>query len=257
MACVLFALVRERPAVAEALRRAPAILAAGALAALVVLVPGLPPLADAAAGVVAFPALLLAFGRFPPEIGHALRGRDEQAVVSMRACPICGGEGEPRLTTTDTNRALGDERFEYRTCRDCATLYLGERPGRPRALYPPDYYPLGESQPGNASELAKVALLRRVRRRRRADRDRPRRGRLRASRRCAPASTSGRSRWTSAPARICARAASRRSAAPRRTRRSPRWRRAARSCCGTSSSTCPSPPRCCLPRRPTSSRAAC
>ena len=81
MACVLFALVRERPAVAEALRRAPAILAAGALAALVVLVPGLPPLADAAAGVVAFPALLLAFRRFPPEIGHALRGRDEQAVV--------------------------------------------------------------------------------------------------------------------------------------------------------------------------------
>ena len=79
----------------------------------------------------------------------------------MRACPICGGEGEPRLTTTDTNRALGDERFEYRTCRDCATLYLANVPDDLGRWYPPDYYPLGESQPGNASELAKVALVRR------------------------------------------------------------------------------------------------
>lgn len=81
MTCVLYALVRERPAVAVALRRAPAILAAGAIAALVVLVPGLPPLADAVAGVLAFPALLHAFRRFPPEIGHALRGGDDDAGV--------------------------------------------------------------------------------------------------------------------------------------------------------------------------------
>ncbi|MDX6721224.1 MAG: hypothetical protein QOJ63_3478, partial [Solirubrobacteraceae bacterium] len=73
MVCCFVALVRERPAVTAALRRAPAILAAGALACLVVLVPGLPPLADAVAGALVYPALLLAFRRFPPEIGHALR----------------------------------------------------------------------------------------------------------------------------------------------------------------------------------------
>jgi O-antigen/teichoic acid export membrane protein len=73
MLCCLGALVRERPAVMAALRRAPAVLAAGGLACLVVLVPGLPPLADAVAAALVYPALLLAARRFPPEIGHALR----------------------------------------------------------------------------------------------------------------------------------------------------------------------------------------
>lgn len=77
MSCLVLALVRERPAVMAALRRAPSILAAGAIAGLVVLVPGLPPLADAVAAGLAYPALLLGLRRFPPEIGHALRGRDD------------------------------------------------------------------------------------------------------------------------------------------------------------------------------------
>jgi O-antigen/teichoic acid export membrane protein len=69
----LAVLVRERPAVADALRRAPAVVLAGAIACAVLLVPGLPQLGDACVAAVAFPALLLAVRRFPPEIGHALR----------------------------------------------------------------------------------------------------------------------------------------------------------------------------------------
>jgi O-antigen/teichoic acid export membrane protein len=67
------ALRRARPAASSVLPRAPAILAAGALAALVVLLPGLPAIADTLLAVAIYPALLALFGRFPPEIGHALR----------------------------------------------------------------------------------------------------------------------------------------------------------------------------------------
>lgn len=77
---IVSALVRERPAVAVAVRRAPAILAAGGVASLVVLVPDLPPLADTAVAAVAFPLLLLAVRRFPPEIADALRHRTGVAV---------------------------------------------------------------------------------------------------------------------------------------------------------------------------------
>ena len=73
MGASLAAVVRERPAVTIALRRAPAILVAGVVSCLVVVVPGLPPIADAIVGAVAFPALLIAVRRFPPEIADALR----------------------------------------------------------------------------------------------------------------------------------------------------------------------------------------
>ena len=74
---------------------------------------------------------------------------------------MCGGDGRPQLTTSDRNRGLGDERFEYRVCAGCATLFLADVPADLARWYPPDYYPLGEEQPGNASEQAKLALLRR------------------------------------------------------------------------------------------------
>ncbi|MDP2709982.1 MAG: oligosaccharide flippase family protein [Solirubrobacteraceae bacterium] len=79
LVCVFVALARERPAVVGALRRAPAVIAAGAIACLVVLLPGIPPLVDACVAVLLYPALLLALGRFPPEIGDALRGREAKA----------------------------------------------------------------------------------------------------------------------------------------------------------------------------------
>ncbi len=74
---------------------------------------------------------------------------------------MCDGHGRPRLTTTDRNRGLGDERFEYRACDGCATLYLSDVPPDLGGWYPPDYYPLGDDQPGNESEQAKLALLKR------------------------------------------------------------------------------------------------
>jgi O-antigen/teichoic acid export membrane protein len=76
MGCVIGALARARPAVARELRRLPPILAAGAAAAAVGLTPGLPSLLATAGALAAFPALLVLVRRFPPEIGHALRGRD-------------------------------------------------------------------------------------------------------------------------------------------------------------------------------------
>lgn len=78
-----------------------------------------------------------------------------------RPCPICAAEGEPRLTAVDRNRAISRERFEYRACRDCATLYLAEVPADLGRYYPPGYYPIGPADEANESELAKLALLQR------------------------------------------------------------------------------------------------
>lgn len=79
---LLVALTRERPAVKIALGRAPVILVAGAIACLVVLVPGLPALADAITAGLAYPALLHVLGRFPPEIGHAVRGKADAELLA-------------------------------------------------------------------------------------------------------------------------------------------------------------------------------
>lgn len=93
-------------------------------------------------------------------------GRDASATSAREtlapgACRICGDEGRHSFTTTDRNRVIGDRRFEYRTCRACATLYLAAVPADLGRYYPPDYYPLGDCREGNAAEQAKLALLRR------------------------------------------------------------------------------------------------
>ncbi|MDP2709983.1 MAG: class I SAM-dependent methyltransferase [Solirubrobacteraceae bacterium] len=76
-------------------------------------------------------------------------------------CRICGSAGDLRLTTTDRNRSIGAERFDYRSCRACGTLYLAEVPADLARYYPPDYYPIGAEHETNESERAKVALLQR------------------------------------------------------------------------------------------------
>ncbi len=81
--------------------------------------------------------------------------------VAERVCPVCGGSGEHRLTTTDRNRGIDTERFAYLTCRTCATLYLAKVPEDLERYYPPDYYPLGAEGRAIQSERAKLALLRR------------------------------------------------------------------------------------------------
>ena len=70
----LAALVRLRPALGETLRRAPVVIAAGACAGLIGVVPGLPSVAAAVLGLLAYPLLLVVMRRFPPEVSHALRG---------------------------------------------------------------------------------------------------------------------------------------------------------------------------------------
>ena len=72
-ASVLGAVVRLRPAVAPSLRRAPAILAAGVVAGLVGLIPGLPDVVAAILALLVFPLLLVLIRRFPPEVADALR----------------------------------------------------------------------------------------------------------------------------------------------------------------------------------------
>ena len=72
-ATLVVAVIRQRPAVARAFWRAPAVIAAGAIAGLLGLVPGIPDLAAAVAAFLAYPLLLLVVRRFPPEVSDALR----------------------------------------------------------------------------------------------------------------------------------------------------------------------------------------
>jgi O-antigen/teichoic acid export membrane protein len=79
LAAVTFgALVRIRPAITGVLRRAPAIVAAAVAAGALALAPRLPAAAETAIALLAFPALLVVVGRFPGEIGDALRGRGRE-----------------------------------------------------------------------------------------------------------------------------------------------------------------------------------
>jgi SAM-dependent methyltransferase len=64
------------------------------------------------------------------------------------------------LIAADRNRGIGDERFEYRTCAGCATLYLSELPRDLASYYPPAYYPIGAEHAAAESEHAKLELLR-------------------------------------------------------------------------------------------------
>lgn len=77
-AVTLTLLVRSCPRVALALRRAPRIFVAGALAGLAFLIPGLPAIGDTLLAMIAYAALLAALGRFPPEIADAVRGAPQR-----------------------------------------------------------------------------------------------------------------------------------------------------------------------------------
>lgn len=71
----LTALVRVRPATLLAVRRAPAVIAAGAVAGSVVFVPAIPVLLDAAVAAIVFVILLRLLRRFPPEAAEILGAR--------------------------------------------------------------------------------------------------------------------------------------------------------------------------------------
>jgi O-antigen/teichoic acid export membrane protein len=72
-------LLRVRPAVAAAVRCVPAVLLAAAGGALVSLLPKVPATIDVILGSAVFFAVLALMGRFPPEIGDALRRAPRRA----------------------------------------------------------------------------------------------------------------------------------------------------------------------------------
>lgn len=83
-------------------------------------------------------------------------------------CRICGGPTAPAFSTTDRNRRLSAERFDYVRCTSCATLALANPPHDLGAYYPPDYYRVPSTRadllsPAVAgSERAKLEPIRRL-----------------------------------------------------------------------------------------------
>ncbi|HWE13567.1 MAG TPA: class I SAM-dependent methyltransferase [Solirubrobacteraceae bacterium] len=78
------------------------------------------------------------------------------------SCPLCGGSSEAAFTTSDRNRALSRERFEYRRCVACGTYFLANVPADLSAYYPPDYYGFPEAHEldhAAALEAPKLALV--------------------------------------------------------------------------------------------------
>lgn len=69
---LIVVLLRQRPRTAAALRAVPAVLLAAAGGGAIALVPGVPAVVDVAVGGLVFGALLVATGRFPVEVRHAL-----------------------------------------------------------------------------------------------------------------------------------------------------------------------------------------
>lgn len=69
------------------------------------------------------------------------------------ACPLCGSESEPSLTTRDRNRRLSDDEFTYRRCRMCGTLFLETVPVDLERYYPQQYYDLPD--PAELDRLAR------------------------------------------------------------------------------------------------------
>jgi SAM-dependent methyltransferase len=55
-------------------------------------------------------------------------------------CRLCGGPAATAFWTTDRNRGLSDERFEYRRCARCRTVYLENVPDDLARYYPDDYF---------------------------------------------------------------------------------------------------------------------
>jgi SAM-dependent methyltransferase len=76
---------------------------------------------------------------------------------------LCGGSSSRAFVATDRNRGISDERFTYRRCDRCETLFLTDVPADLGRFYPPSYYRLPEADELDdlaSSEAHKVELLR-------------------------------------------------------------------------------------------------
>lgn len=60
--------------------------------------------------------------------------------TARTACPFCGGSSAPALIAHDRNREISDERFAYRRCTACETVFLENAPGDLARYYGGPYY---------------------------------------------------------------------------------------------------------------------
>jgi SAM-dependent methyltransferase len=77
-------------------------------------------------------------------------------------CPLCGGPSSFVLTTSDRNRGLSGEEFNYRLCDHCRAIFLADPPDDLGRFYPDEYYVLPDGDAlGRAarSERYKLALI--------------------------------------------------------------------------------------------------
>src|SRR5437868_4760265 len=65
---------------------------------------------------------------------------DRRGASAGRGCPLCGGPSALAFSTTDRNRRLADELFEYRRCEHCGVIFLDNVPDDLGAYYPTEYY---------------------------------------------------------------------------------------------------------------------
>lgn len=85
-------------------------------------------------------------------------------VAGAVSCPLCGAPSAPALTATDRNREISAERFAYRRCTACATVFLAEVPADLGRYYGGDYHGIpspAELRHRAGLEAHKVARLRR------------------------------------------------------------------------------------------------
>jgi SAM-dependent methyltransferase len=57
-------------------------------------------------------------------------------------CPLCAGSSAPAFATCDRNRGIGEQRFTYRRCLRCASLFLDNVPADLSSYYPEEYFTL-------------------------------------------------------------------------------------------------------------------
>ncbi|MEO8627247.1 MAG: class I SAM-dependent methyltransferase [Betaproteobacteria bacterium] len=62
-----------------------------------------------------------------------------------KACPQCKGEAPVSFRTTDLNRGISDETFDYYACNRCGLIFLDPMPADLGRYYPNEYYVLPES----------------------------------------------------------------------------------------------------------------
>jgi 2-polyprenyl-3-methyl-5-hydroxy-6-metoxy-1,4-benzoquinol methylase len=79
-------------------------------------------------------------------------------------CPLCAAPSREAFTTTDRNRAVSPERFRYRHCSACGTIFLSNVPEDLGRYYPTEYHghrmpSVGQLEALARDEQAKLELI--------------------------------------------------------------------------------------------------